>query len=154
MSRSGAIYKPNISMSSPVFTTIDMSSGSIARLSPSRSFEAPTPPASAVIMEKGSSLRPCAFALILSAEQIPLSRSNQRPRIAFPALVLVAPHDDYRYSRGLAHQQSRCGGQIIGYCEHGGREFFTVIVELTSEVDKRIYSGDADRHIRQAFTPG
>src|SRR6266513_3026715 len=49
MSRSGEIFKPGRTMSSPVLTMIVNKLGSITWYRPRRSFEAPTPPARAVI---------------------------------------------------------------------------------------------------------
>src|SRR5216684_7417970 len=49
MSRSGEILRPWRTISSPVLTMIVKNLGSITSYRPSRSFEAPTPPASAVI---------------------------------------------------------------------------------------------------------
>src|SRR6202007_1628472 len=49
MSRSGEIFSPCKGMSSPVFTITVSARGSITSCRPSRSLDAPTPPASAVI---------------------------------------------------------------------------------------------------------
>src|SRR6266849_1235367 len=49
MSRSGEIFKPWRTISSPVLTMMVSKFGSITSYRPRRSFEAPTPPASAVI---------------------------------------------------------------------------------------------------------
>src|SRR6266513_1061798 len=53
MSRSGEIFRPWRTMSSPVLAMIVNKHGSISSYRPSRSFEAPTPPASAVILSFG-----------------------------------------------------------------------------------------------------
>src|SRR6266478_2428570 len=53
MSRSGEIFKPWRTMSSPVLTMMVSRAGSITSQKPKSSFEAPTPPASAVILSFG-----------------------------------------------------------------------------------------------------
>src|SRR6266481_8598586 len=53
MSRSGEIFRPWRTMSSPVLTMMVNSAGSITSNRPRRSFEAPTPPARAVIFRDG-----------------------------------------------------------------------------------------------------
>src|SRR5690348_13522721 len=52
MSRSGETFKPCKTMSSPVFTITVRSRGFMTSCRPNSSFEAPTPPANAVIVSR------------------------------------------------------------------------------------------------------
>src|SRR5581483_253031 len=108
MSTSGETYTPKNSASSPVLTMIEMSSGGIARFRPSRNFEAPTPPARAVII------------VLFLSEQIVFLRANQLSCAARGRFILITAYHYDRDAGGLLHQQTRCRGEFVRDGQHSG----------------------------------
>src|SRR5258708_37177318 len=94
----------------------------------------------------------------LLRKEIVLRGANQFPRPSASSTVFAAiriPANDARGSaRQLAADQSRRASQFVRYRVNRRVQRVAVRIAASAKVNKRTYSGDADRDFRQALAPG
>jgi hypothetical protein len=87
-------------------------------------------------------------------EEIFVHRADDAGGGVLHRLEVVAANDDDGRAFGLAHEQARGGGKLIGDGQDGGMQRLHVAIVSAAKIDERGNAGNADGDVSETETPG